>query len=148
MLSLYCEKWKTELTTKPKLRTYVKLKENFGVEKYVQLNLSRSQRSLLAQIRMGILPLSIETGRYSKTKLEDRLCTLCNARKVENETHFLFNCNFYKTERSNFLQNTRDVVLTYSLINNFKILCNSHPRLLSKFINNIWTKRKDGMYKI
>ena len=56
------EEWYNTVGNKPKLRNYVKFKQNINVEDYVISNISRSQRSLLAQLRMGILPLNIETG--------------------------------------------------------------------------------------
>ncbi len=38
----------------------------------------RLERSLLAQLRNGVLPLKIETGRYNKVKVDD----------YEDENHF------------------------------------------------------------
>ena len=39
----------------------------------------------------------METGRYSKpkTQVNERLCKFCNASSVEDETHFLINCELY-----------------------------------------------------
>ena len=48
----------------PKLGTYILFKSEYCTENYLKLYLSRSHRSLLAQLRTGILPLRIETGRY------------------------------------------------------------------------------------
>ncbi len=42
------------------------------------------------QLRLGILPLHIETGRYSNIPEADRICLLCNGNHVENDLHFLF----------------------------------------------------------
>ncbi len=53
--------WKHLLSTKPKLRTYVKFKENICTEDYVKHCTSRRKRSHTAQFRIGILPLDIET---------------------------------------------------------------------------------------
>ena len=60
----------------------------------------RSHRSLLAQLRSGILPLRLETGRFQnirdentghfqKLKVEERVCTLCNLNCIEDEIHFV-----------------------------------------------------------
>ena len=48
---------------KPKLRNYTKFKLDINEEDYL-IKSSRSQRSLLAQLRIGILPLQIEVGGY------------------------------------------------------------------------------------
>ena len=51
-----------EINKKPKLRTYVNFINIFMPENYVSASMLRSQRSLLAQIRSGILLLRLETG--------------------------------------------------------------------------------------
>ena len=62
---LMSNEWKEQVQSKPKLRTYRMLKEDFGTEPYVLSNIPKYKRSLFAQFRSGILPLHIETGRYS-----------------------------------------------------------------------------------
>ena len=55
-------KWKSDINSKPKLRTYKMFKTLFIAEDYLKLNTNRQQRSLMAQLRCGILPIRIETG--------------------------------------------------------------------------------------
>ena len=55
---------------KTKLSTYQQFKGEYKTEKYVLLNLSRSERSLMAQFRSGVLPLRIETGRFRHEPVE------------------------------------------------------------------------------
>ena len=98
------EEWSNTVGYKPKLRNYVKFKQNINVEDYVLSNISRSQRSLLAQLRMGILPLNIETGRYIRKELNERLCLLCNQNSIEDEHHFLLSCPVYNAERDNLFK--------------------------------------------
>ena len=64
------------------------------------LNLSSSERSVFAQIRFGILPLHVETGRFVNKKLEERTCEICHSDVIEDECHFLFNCSVYETPRN------------------------------------------------
>ena len=88
-------KWSNDLWLKPKLRTYVQIKDSFCPESYVTCFLSRSQRSLCAQLRCGILPLAIEVGRFTAVAEENRLCSLCDLQDIENEYHFMFYCPLY-----------------------------------------------------
>ena len=141
----YANTWANNLKKKPKLRVYMQIKDVYATEKYVMLNLERNQRSILAQLRFGILPLYIETGRYTNVKLENRICTFCDDNKIENELHFTMNCSLYKDSRSIFF-NSINMDFTYSLADNFRLLCIEQPRKLSKFISNIWQIRKDKMY--
>ena len=56
--------WYDEIHKMPKLRTYVLFKHEYKTEEYLKMYLPRSHRSLLAQLRSGILPLRIESGRF------------------------------------------------------------------------------------
>ena len=77
-----------------KLRTYRLHKDRISTEPYVTANISRYERSILAKIRSGTLPLEVETGRYRQVPLDERICKLCQA-SIENEIHFLVDCHFY-----------------------------------------------------
>ena len=59
-------KFLDDIATKPKLRTYCKIKYSY------QKCFSGNKRSIFAQLRIGILPIMIETGRYSNIKPENR----------------------------------------------------------------------------
>ena len=62
--------WQIAAQSKPKLRTYLLFKENFGVGEYVRINISRCKRYIFAQFRAGILPLMIEVGRFKNVRDE------------------------------------------------------------------------------
>ena len=55
-------------------------------------NLPKYERPVISQLRLGILPLRIETGQYSNLSVENRICLLHDSGHVENESHFLFQC--------------------------------------------------------
>ena len=64
LYDMYMRDWSHKIQTVSKLRTYRTFKTSYHVEKYVLMNLNRRERSILAQFRIGILPLRVETGRY------------------------------------------------------------------------------------
>ena len=94
--------WTDNVNSKPKLRTYKLFKTKSLLEKYVKINLSVRERSLLAQLRMGILPLAIELGRYRGIPADERMCFYCN-NVVENEYHFVFDCHMYAQSRDTLM---------------------------------------------
>ena len=57
----------------------------------------------MAQLRCGILPLRIETGRYTRESPAERLCKLCDDAAIEDDEHFVLNCSFYHYIRNQFL---------------------------------------------
>ena len=123
-------------------------------------NLEKWKRSLLAQFRLGVLPLAIETGRYKLTKdkvgnwrrqtPEERICPVCNLNTIENETHFLIDCVQYKDIRDEmfrkinindiqFRNNSSEEKLIYLMEN-----CNKSA---SDFIFKAWQIRRSLLYK-
>ena len=110
------------------------------------MNLTRSQRSIVAQFRSGTLPLRIETGRFTGLKIEERLCLICKDNiSIETETHFLLECSHYTKERDIFLNETA-IELMLSKDYMIKKLFNDYPRKLSKFLAKILDLRKDVEY--
>ena len=54
----------------------------------------------VARLRTSTHPLRIETGRYNlpmPIPAEERYCWFCQNSLVEDECHFLFECNLYNT---------------------------------------------------
>ena len=148
LLHTYEANVKFEMSNKRKLRLYRNIKKDCNVEKYVKLNLTQSQRSLLCQLRIGVLPLRVETGRYINLKVEDRICEQCNLNSVEDELHFLFHCTLYEEERVNFYSNIDNRAFIHMAdIDKLEYLCNEKPRLLAKYIVNNFEKRKSHQYR-
>ena len=71
-----------------------------SVSNYLTIIKNRKARTLLAKLRLGVLPLEIEKGRRSNVAREDRFCKFCNSEKVEDEVHFLFECPFFNNRRT------------------------------------------------
>ena len=113
--------------------------------------MSRKQRSYLAQLRSGILPIAIETGRWIGTLPSERLCFVCNTDVVENETHFLFTCSAYQQERQSLYSDISEFepnVLTMSICDRLKLLMQANVIVrFSKYLCNIYDKRRSILYE-
>ena len=144
LFDLMHDVWSNNVGFKPKLRNYTKFKQDINMEEYL-VKSTRYQRSLLAQLRLGILPLQVEVGRYYRKPLNERICLLCNDQVVEDECHFLCYCKLYKTEREKFLIDTKtNISITQVLPPDelFITLMKSDVTYLLKFVECIWNKRK------
>ncbi len=97
---------KNNLPNKPKLRTYISFKEQYCTEDYVKLCISRKERSMLAQIKFGILILRIETVRFRGTALEEPV-KYVNSQSIEDEFHFILICNGLNKLRINLFNNIK-----------------------------------------
>ncbi len=98
------QSWKTNVTKVPTIRTYIRYKDEYLTETYAYKVYYRGHRSIMAQFKSGILPLSIEIGRYTYIPQGLRLFIFCQENCVENEEHFLFHCSFYSQMRYKLVQ--------------------------------------------
>ena len=155
LFTLYDLEWQDSISTKPKLRTYVKFKCHISTENYVTQNINKYERSLLAKLKSGTLPLAVERGRFKCKQLCKRLCESCNSNEIEDEEHFIVTCPFYKTHRMSFLNyiscnvsedlnnlNPEDQYIKLMTLNNKNL------RVFVKYITSIWDCRKSTLFKI
>ena len=141
--------WNNIRHQKVKLRYYNLFKSEINPEKYVVCNLTKSQRSLYAQFRSGILPLAIETGRFTNVSLRNRTCLVCNSGEIEDEFHFLCCCIKYSLERSKLHRKIKtDVVNFNSLddIDKFLLLNSEYQIETAHFVHNAFEIRKQCLY--
>ena len=101
----------------PKLVNYNTFKIEFTVPKYIMCNLAIRERSSIAKLYCCNLPLEVETGRYRNVPREQRLCHNCIV--VEDEVHFLTECELYNYIRNTMIENLN----IDGLLNTFKVIC-------------------------
>ena len=114
---------------------------DINVEDYL-VKATRSQRLPLAQLRIGILPLQIEVGRYYQKQLNERLSLICSDNVIEDKYHFLCYCSGYKTEREKFLLDIKFNLSNLKLLLPNELFMTSKSAFLLKFVECIWIKRK------
>ena len=144
------ENWLEQVNSKPKLRTYKCFKSRVETEDYVKCFMSRAKRSLFAQIRFGILPLEIETGRYYRKAENERLCKLCNMRVVENEIHFVMLCQLYNDLRMILFSRIINIDPLFMHLNTnerFNRIMNQHWReFCNVYLVSAWCRRKAKLF--
>ena len=65
LICIYQEKRYSDINKKPKLRFYKKNKKNYCTESYLLYNsITCIQKSYLTQLRLGILQINEQIGRY------------------------------------------------------------------------------------
>ena len=132
--------WALSLSNFAKLRSYRIYKNEYKVEKYLNLNLNRYERSLMAQFRVGILPLRIEVGRYRGEEVHFRKCVFCDSEDVEDEQHFLLKCSMYNEFRQDLLSKCNLSNMTPNL---FRILMSEdkYAYHVVNFVKQSYNKR-------
>ena len=104
------QEWESSRYNKPKLRYYNMVKAIFEPEEYVLSDISKRRRSLIAQLRSGILPLQVEVGRFRNISLCDRVCILCQNGSIEDEFHFVCECSAYSDLRVDMLRKIQNQI--------------------------------------
>ena len=107
------------------------------------------ERSLLAQLRFGILPLHVETGSFNVLPLEERICQMCDANVIENECHFLFECELYNDLRYDWEKTVRircPDFLYMEVNDQLTYLFENLARPTAKYISRCFSLRKSVMF--
>ena len=136
--------WNEVKSKSPKLSFYHQCKTKFQKETYLSEINNFNDRASLTRIRISAHDLKIETGRYSNLPQDERVCPWCelamDKRLIENEQHFLFNCDLYNTPRRAFLNHINISNPTSLTLESFLTVENnaSHNRKLSKTIHSMF----------
>ena len=78
-----------QIDGKSKFRTYLDINPNLLPSPF--LNSHNTLVPFIIKFRLGTHYLPIETGRWTRTPREERLCQLCKV--VGDERHLTYNCN-------------------------------------------------------
>ena len=104
--------------------------------------MTKLEKSHFAQFRCGILPLRVETGRYSGLSVHERTCNICNSNETEDEIHFLFKYACYHDLRQSLIDEATDTNSNFLLLN----VVEKHFIYVAKFIVDAMQQRKSVLY--
>ncbi len=141
--------WYQEILTKPKLRTYTTFKSELHVEDYLCYITNRRSRSILSQFRIGILPLHVETGRFSNIPLDRRLCACCNLNVIEDEYHFLMICSKYENPRQTLISIVSDMYGHFNLLTDrdkFVFMLQNCQKHVATYLTQAFEIRQQEMF--
>ena len=104
MLKKQQELFKLECQNKPKLRSFMMFKDFGKQPPHVGKPLSFLERRIVSKLRLGVLPLRIETGRYLRPLVPEHQRTCyCTSGQVESQYYVLFQCQMYRNLREAWL---------------------------------------------
>ncbi len=105
----YQMSWKSKIENCSKALTYRSYKNRINLEAYLSLITNRTERRIMTKLRLSDHCLAIEKGRQYKPPMErdKRFCSTCK-NKIEDETHFILECEAFKAARETFLNYTKE----------------------------------------
>ncbi len=129
-----------------KLRTYRTFKNTFETEMYLNKPMAFKFRKCFFMLRCGTATLRIETGRYERITVEQRLSEVCDSDNVEDEMHFSIPSNAFTQERTKLFSHVSKFVGNFnelSLEDKFIVLM-SDPNICTftaKACHDMFNKR-------
>ena len=103
MKKKYVSYWNQTLQHSRKLSFYHSIKKDYSPSACLDSTRKNPFRRTLVKLRTGCHNLRVETGRYDKIPLDERICPLCSDIKIEDETHLLLDRDRYSLIRDIFL---------------------------------------------
>ena len=141
LMEAYIAVWKTEITCRPKLELYRSIKHEYSTANFVTANISKLEKSLIAQILNGSLPIGVECGRYSQIPRNCRICDICGG-GLEDELHFLFKCSTYEKPRHELFKKLPELNDIVEDVKKLETLCNMLHKM-GHYIKRIWEMRNE-----
>ena len=144
VIDTYTQLWVNAKENSSSLFIYNNYKSCLTYEPYLDL-IPYNLRHYITKIRIGSHSLRIITGRYANNNIprEQRYCSLCNSRDIEDEFHFIVICPRLHEIRKKYIKK-----YYYKHPNMLKFLelmtktQSTHLRRLSLFIKEALTYRK------
>ncbi len=150
-MTLNEQRWLLEAYSKSKLRAYIQLYDRETARDIVSANSSRPIRSIVTKLKIGVLPLHLETGRWKDTPLEYRSCRTCDDNLLESELHFLMQCDALIDERSDMyreLYSRTDFEIRGDEITQMKdLLAKPVLKITGKHLLTMFERRREILYE-
>lgn len=128
------------------------LKSDYTLSDYLLVVRDVQIRNILTKLRVSAHCLNICTGRYLGIIRMDRKCHLCKSNEVEDASHFILRCEYFKKERDHFLSQLQMIqknFISLSEINKLRLILNLSSQnkdsvnIICAYLKDIYTKRQD-----
>ena len=139
-----------------KLRMYRAFKSDVReAEPYLFLIANPKIRQDYTKFRISDHNLHTETGRRTKppTPTANRTCSLCQSTSIENEVHFLVDCNYYSDLRSSLTHLATSLNHYYQYLCSKEkfmfLMCSRNPSIINQlayFIHKAMQLRSSYLY--
>lgn len=101
---LYINEWREGVSLHSSLSLYREFKQYFELASYLEKIVNPKFRKALSKLRLSSHNLNIEEGRYRNIGRNERYCTFCNKRDLEDEYHFILICPAYNEIRNKYIK--------------------------------------------
>ena len=111
-----------KMNSESRLKYYKLYKTSQQTSEHLKTMRQRPLYSILSKTRLGVLKLAIETGRHTKRNQKipvgQRTCPVCTHAVIEDEVHFMFECDGYTANRANFIDKCKQLCHNFDNMTN------------------------------
>ena len=120
IVRIFTQRWRKNIESSSKLRTYALVKKYFCVEPYILHIRGNHLITAMARYRISSLDLNIERGRIKIpiTAKNQRICTTCEINEIDDEIHLLLHCSAMNNVRK-ILFDSIAAIINIQPTNNF-----------------------------
>ena len=143
----FIQNWGAEINNSSRAR-FFKSFSSFNFQSYLDIISVKKFRVALSRLRVSSHRLEVEAGRWARpvrVEFENRKCLVCN--KLEDEYHFVFECQLYENLRNKYIDNyytTRPSMFKFvELLNTDR---KKQIRNLSIFVHKAFEERAKIVY--
>ena len=140
----FLQTWTDSISNMSKLEYYKQFKKDFEFSQYLDIVQNESMRKSISRLRLCSHNLEIESGRFSGTDRNQRLCKMCSQNVIESEYHFIMCCPKYNQIRNKYLGR-----ISWPNLNKFiSIMSSTNKRSLlrlGKYIQNASEVRMNAL---
>ena len=108
----------SNMQNESRLHFFKNSKDLFVASDYLSKIDSFDSRSLMSKLRLGVLNLEMEIGRWRGWPHPKRTCEICKNMQIEDEIHFLFQCPAYNIPRLAFITHLERKFPTFRNLSN------------------------------
>lgn len=147
-LDMYRQKWHIHLTNSHKSFSYRLFHESWASCDYLKLIMNAKHRLALTQLRTRNNRLNVECGSWVRPPIpyERRYCQFC-PNKLEDEYHFVIECNQYIVIRKRYLP--RYYIVNPNMLKFIELMSSNNKRLLIRlaaFVHHAFVIRNASLY--
>ena len=101
IVRIFTQRWRKDIESSNKLRTYALVKQYFCVEPYISHIRGNHLITAMVRYRMSSHDLNIERGRFNNpiNPKNQQICTRCELNEINDEIHLLLHCSAMNNER-------------------------------------------------
>lgn len=128
---VFLQEWSNELQLHEYCDNYRLFKKDWQFENYL-VDLNYYQRQAICKFRCRSNHIPVCRSRFTKCSHDDMICPLCDIHEIADESHLLFHCKFFTSDREKCFKSGN-----LPTIENIFQTTTPNLRNLANFIQNI-----------